>query len=335
MKQIIKKAIAAVVCGSLLLSLAACGGNNKVKNNNNIVSKGLFLLEPNENFDLSSEEGLTEQQVYMIHIYDIIPDKEKNVDFTSVKENYRLTINNMNSYNSIESGGLSLDSFINTCRYVIPSNMKTVLAGSKQIRAMTIFIVNKNDINDDTIVNFEIFNSDIYNCKLTFNRNDIKSISYFDDIFQIENNPQEYQMISSLYTRSFDILHRLHTINWNNDVQIAATKGLLKLDISSAVSASLDSNGMAMPLVDYNGYTYNIETIKTAYPDIANDIDTMMGNVANFIELVVSANNNVPENTANQIMNSYNNATNSAFNILTYFENMDNAKSLKFEALKK
>lgn len=28
MKQILKKAIAAVICGSLLLSLAACGGNN-------------------------------------------------------------------------------------------------------------------------------------------------------------------------------------------------------------------------------------------------------------------------------------------------------------------
>ena len=74
MKQIIKKAISAVICGGLLLSLAACGGN---KNTSNNISNS-----NNSNITTSNDIETKEYNAYKSNgkIVDLLTVEEVNIN---------------------------------------------------------------------------------------------------------------------------------------------------------------------------------------------------------------------------------------------------------------
>lgn len=74
MKQILKKIIAAVICGSLLLSLAACGGN---KNTSNNISNS-----NNSNITTSNDIETKEYNAYKSNgkIVDLLTVEEVNIN---------------------------------------------------------------------------------------------------------------------------------------------------------------------------------------------------------------------------------------------------------------
>ena len=212
-----KKLLALILSAALALSLVACGGGSGAGDNNTssesntdktgcIVSKGLFVLEPKDGFDLTNEENLSPQEIYMIHVYDIIPDSRKNGEMSDMQFDYTVTLNDANTYESrTMAGGAAQISFVTSSNYTVADDVGTVFAGSDPIRAIAVFRINRNDINENTTVKFTIENSGIFDSSMKFSSSDIRKIDMLDKIFEIEDNPSEYQLASTVFGRAVSI----------------------------------------------------------------------------------------------------------------------------------
>ena len=276
-----KKVITIFLTAIMALSMMACGSNGDNTNRQSstmdvtaerpteepkvehVVSKGLFLLEPNEKFDLSAEPNLSAQERYLIHVYDITPDNVKNVEMNRFGDSYVVVLNGVNTYESILARDThdanyndmrSAGSFLNACGYVsLGAGIGVVFAGSEPFRAISIFRINKNDIHDNTKIEFKIRGNDVYNYTQTFEREDIITIDYFDDVFQIEDNPDDYQMASSMYIRA-SVLSKL-LYRTNRDFGGFKYKLLNMKDVAVLVAmyASYNGAGEFMMVVDEGG----------------------------------------------------------------------------------
>lgn len=66
---------------------------------------------------------------------------------------------------------------------------------------MAFIKINTNDINDDTTATFTVTSCDVYDCELNFTREDIITINRFDDVYQLEENPTDYQIAAAYFQR--------------------------------------------------------------------------------------------------------------------------------------
>ena len=95
----------------------------------------------------------------------------------------------------------NVDYFMLASGYAAPPELGTVLAGGEPIRSMSVYKINTNDINDDTTATFTVTSCDVYDCELNFTREDIITINRFDDVYQLEENPTDYQIAAAYFQR--------------------------------------------------------------------------------------------------------------------------------------
>lgn len=264
-----KKIGAFILTAVLLLSLTACGGNGG-KENSAIESKGLFVFSPKESFDLSKEESLSENEAYLIHVYDILPDSKKNADMSAIPDDYTVKLNDTNTYESVTPpAGAAMKSFLYAAHYAADTSIQTILAGSEPIRAVSVFRVNKQDISDQTTVKFSIQGSGIYNTSMSFGPEDIVTIDMLDKIFHIEEDPSQYQLASTMLWRSQGIKNAVNFLSsnggLNNDVAVVSALAALEVNTMLNMSAGLDSNSNVV-YYDFNedSLLLSEETIEAA-----------------------------------------------------------------------
>ena len=241
-----KKVWCLLLAAVLTLSLAACGENG-AKGNSAIESKGLFVLLPKDAFDLSNEENLSENEAYLIHVYDIMPDSSKNDDMSTFSSDYKVKLNDTNTYESVTPPkGAAMISFFYASHYAADTSIETVLAGGAPIRAISVFRINKQDLSDQATVEFQITGSGIYNTSISFGHEDIVTIDMLDKIFHIEENPSQYQLASTMLWRSQGIKNAVNYLSSNggldNSVAVSITLTALELNAMLDMSAGLDSS---------------------------------------------------------------------------------------------
>ncbi|USF28230.1 hypothetical protein N510_003189 [Firmicutes bacterium ASF500] len=305
-----KKLLALTLAAALALSLAACGGGgdtSRVGNrdtssssvasstpkqeNSPIESKGLFLLEREDGVEL---DDLTAQQTYLIHVYDINTDSAKNVEMSPFESSYAMTMNGVNEYKALSAPvsyavdktyntPSTIDYFMLASGYAAPPELETILAGGEKIRAMSVYKINLNDIKDDTTATFKVEYCDVYDCELNFTRNDIISISRFDDVFQVEDNPTDYQIAATYFKRveavcsnmitgtMFDRLHSNGLISYEDGlymIEVYTTYTIF--DVTGVVGLTeefFEKDGA--PHTDLP--RFDREAVKRIYPDMPVD----------------------------------------------------------------
>ena len=250
-----KRLFSLLLAVAATLSLAACGGNQ----NKLIETKGIFVLDADERINLSKDEDLKPQETYLIHIYDIIPDSAKNDELSSFNSSYTATLNGVNKYDSINiyrSGSTyefytPVNTFAIASRYISPndySNKVTVFGGGENpYRAISIFRINKNDVKDDMTVTLSITGSDLHNYKKEYHKDDIKVIHFFDEAFEVEDNPYQYWLASTIYTRA-------DFIGSYMSASIEKMKHLFASSVATDISISCSLNGW----MDYIQYKYGV-----------------------------------------------------------------------------
>ncbi len=295
-----KKLLALILTAALALSLVACGGdsgtgetntpsgsgtpNTPEQENSLIESKGLFLLEREDGVEL---DDLTAQQTYLIHVYDIHPDNAKNVEMSSFCSSYTMTMNGVNEYealyapvtysvNNTYSSPSMVEYFMLASGYAAPPELGNVLAGGEAIRAMTVYKINLNDIKDDTVAAFMVKNCDLYDCELNFTREDIISISRFDDVFQIEDNPTDYQIAAEYFQRVKTICNNMITGTMFNKLDsnglASYNDGLVMIGSWTSSEFGSFSTTEFVPVIENAGLPqFDREAVKRVYPDLPVD----------------------------------------------------------------
>lgn len=296
-----KKWTALLTSAALVLSLAACGtgGSGETPESASgepdqsaaaVESRGLFVLDRGGAVDLSQEENLSERETYLIHVYDIIPDTAKNVDMSRFNSDYTVQVNGVNAYDSCTTyGGEALNSFLLSSGYGLDRELGTVFAGDEPIRAASAFRINTNDVSGDMTVEFSIAGSDLYNCDMTFEGGEIQTIRCFDEIFNLEDNPREHQLASTLYARAKAVNSGLNYFSNHGGIGDSAAVLVSTVTVLSAasyeVSCGLSSSG-ALVLYDFasgdsaNALEVDQEEVASAaakvFPELADQAKTLL-----------------------------------------------------------
>ncbi len=289
-----KRVNALLLAAILTISLAACSGGGK-EENAPIQTLGWFLLERQEGEAL---DELTDQETYLIHIYDIIPDESENAEPSPFESHYSITLNEANTYEPL-SAPASFDLgytdptdanyFMVSCGYAAPWEIDTILAGSEPIRAMSVYQINSNDITEDTTGVFTVEFCGALDCEIAFTSEDITSIQRFDDVFQIEEDPEAHMIAAAYFQRVRSICN--NTVNgylFNNlftngltsyQSCLSWTDGMSKYGVYSmtgleGMSEEFFGGEITDPEVqaDIEGLpALDIEVVKSIYPDLPVD----------------------------------------------------------------
>ena len=131
-----------------MLLLSACGGGTDSNaSKTQIDVKGVFLLEPSDQLNLSAE-GLDTVQRYLFAVYDVDnSENDSNVDLSGFSDAVEVTLNDTNTYEQC-SGSTLIRNFIDNSGYTTPGECGTLWGGSEPVRMISAFAVNQNDMKD-------------------------------------------------------------------------------------------------------------------------------------------------------------------------------------------
>lgn len=249
-----KKTLTFLLTLSMLLTLSACGkadGGQSGETPARVVSRGLFVLD--DTLDLSGEDGLSDRETYLIHVYDILPDETQNSEMGFAASSYTITLNGVNTYETItlrggsSMSGAAIGSFVRASRYTVDRDLGTIYGGDSPIRTISVFRINRNDIKEGATAEFTISGSDLHNSTLSFQGAEIQTISTFDDVFALEEDAQSYQLAASMYARAKAVKNALVYFQRNGGVEDEVTMMVTTVSLLSAsngeLSAALTSDG--------------------------------------------------------------------------------------------
>lgn len=291
-----KRILSLLLAAALMVPLAACGsGGGESKENAPVQTLGWFLLERKAGEEL---DDLTDQETYLIHVYDILPDESENVEPSPFESSYSVTLNEANTYEPLAAPAsydlsytdpTDANYFMVSCGYAAPWEIDTILAGGEPIRAMAVYRVNTNDFTDDTTGVFTVENCGALDCEIPFTAEDITTIQRFDDVFQIEENPEDYMIAAAYFQRVRSVcsnaasgylfqnlLSNGLTSYQNSLTLIGAWTEHGVFSVTGLAGLSEDFMGDMMDeetLADIEGLpAFDIEAVKRVYPDLPAEV---------------------------------------------------------------
>ncbi len=186
---------------------------------------------------------------------------------------------------------------------------------------MATFAVNKNDFEsfDEGKIKWNLSND--YKLDKKFKVNSIKNIQMFDGIFEVEDNPDDYQIARSLYSRAKSVEYYIDSaIAQANNGNMEASR----LNISLA--QKMFKQGMWIEYKEEGGIissdapAYNSSAIKKELPELYDCANNLEQNVDEIAELFDSLLSNPSQTDADKIDQDVVNVDNLCDKIYKYFE---------------
>ena len=198
-----KKSAAIFLLFAMLLLSACGGGTDSNASKTQIDVKGVFLLEPSDQLNLSAE-GLDTVQRYLFAVYDVDnSENDSNVDLSGFSDAVEVTLNDTNTYEQC-SGSTLIRNFIDNSGYTTPGERGTLWGGSEPVRMISAFAVNQNDMKDGCTAKLN-FNLSL-NAQLRYTAEvagtDIQTIAWPDGVFAVEDDPDAWQLVHSVKIRA-------------------------------------------------------------------------------------------------------------------------------------
>lgn len=120
-----KKSAAIFLLFAMLLLSACGGGTDSNASKTQIDVKGVFLLEPSDQLNLSAE-GLDTVQRYLFAVYDVDNSgNDSNVEVSGFSDAVEVTLNDTNTYEQC-SGSTLIRNFIDNSGYTTPGECGTL-----------------------------------------------------------------------------------------------------------------------------------------------------------------------------------------------------------------
>ncbi len=260
----------------LLFSVSGCSG----KTEDCIVLKGAYVLNPDAEIEFINEE-VGEGKQYFIIVYDINYQGTANQEINPFDDAIELLINDENNYEiDISLYGL-LEEFITNAGYSQLSDIDEILGGSESVRMVSAFKVNSNDIKDGNKFELDFEISDDINSVKKIEYTDIKQITLLDEIFDVEDNQEAFQVARSIATRA------LITKEWLDDDVFLASE-FMWVNLLSALKPFGEYSKMSVGATSEVNLKYstgissdkikalNIDDVKIYYPEIVDEVESLI-----------------------------------------------------------
>ena len=331
---------------ALVFALSACGSKPEPM----IESQGLFLMEPGSDFEYygvntwESGTGLSEDEAYLILVYDILPPESDTAELTSEAADYSITLNGETVCESLSPQAddhTLLNIFVTGSFYADPLEGLSIAAGDDPVRAVSVFQVNQSDITEDTTVEFTVANNDVYDCALSFSAEDIQTIDLFDRIFSIEESPEDAQKAAAYYAYALNMYSYLSSAS-ASDLEMYSSGIIIteKTRTYGVPSATGDLIIFSIPVDELNQLdddadscteyqrikaaaalpALDPETVKSVHPEIADDIDTLESNLTAWCESFRAYINSYGTDGADETNSARSAAMTAAQNIINFYQ---------------
>ena len=253
-----KKSAAIFLLFAMLLLSACGGGTDSNASKTQIDVKGVFLLEPSDQLNLSAE-GLDTVQRYLFAVYDVDNSgNDSNVEVSGFSDAVEVTLNDTNTYEQC-SGSTLIRNFIDNSGYTTPGECGTLWGGSEPVRMISAFAVNQNDMKDGCTA------------KLNFNLSLNAQLRY-----TVEDDPDAWQLVHSVKIRAQICKNSLEAASRAEQNRDTDTRDL-NLTICKSV---LEDNLWGVSCVADNSVTtelpvFSLATIQGCEPELAEQVSTV------------------------------------------------------------
>lgn len=242
--------------------------------------KGLFLLEPADDLDLSND--LESVQRYLFVVYDVA-SLDSNQELSSRSDSIELTLNGANTYEQkFPSYNSVFSSFVENCGYQVSTDYGTLWSGEDPVRMVAAFAVNKNDVEGDCHIelDFDLANPVTFSGEYT--SADVQTIDWMDDIFAVEDDPDAYQIAHSLKVRAELCKSQLELASQESHNGDTSMVGL-RLEIARTFFSEISELGgvdCAQGHVTTDLPALDVDAVQLYYPELAKHIPTVYDNLS-------------------------------------------------------
>ena len=278
----------------ILLGLSACGSSGE-SDDIAIDVKGCFFLEPGDELKTAGidDENLQNGEKYFFVVYDVINDSDKNIEISGFDDAVTVNFNGTNEYT--QTSGFydtpMLCEFLDYCGYQRSEEVEKMLGGSEPIRMIAPFIINEKDMKEDVTAEIDFSLSNELTTEKEFTSEDIQTISLFDEVFKVEDDYEAYQIAQSVPRRAVlaNNAMQLAVDSFNNgniatkNISLATMMIMFSTDAPGGISVGKFTMSEELPVFDINA-------VKTIYPDIADEVETLIADL-NYIYKEMSKSN--------------------------------------------
>ena len=288
-----------------------------------IVFDGIFELNPETSKEIS-ENSLEKDESYVIVVYDLKNVTNTNVNISSFDDSVQLLFGD-NEYNQLGSYLYKDElytNFVMASGYKVSMDLNELKGGTTDpIRMIATFAVNNNDLQnvDKGSIRWKL--SSNYRTEKEINTNDIKQISMFDDIFEVEDNSEEYQIAHSLYSRAKATEYYV-----NGAVSRITSSDFSGATLNLQMAQKMFKEGMWVATSNDGGRlssdapTYNSNAIKNELPDIYDTAKNLEQYVNECVDTWSSIQKNPTEDKVATFNNEIEAIRNLSNKIEEYFE---------------
>ena len=244
--------------------------------------KGVFVLEPKddqlENLEMSS---VPDSRQLLFVVFDVSNPTQQNIDATFTK--LTLSYPSGNEYEATSSGyPNSISAFISNSGYRQLNSLKAIDAGAAPQRCIAVFSVGKTDLQGSDSPELKVSitgsGSDVKG-SLSVANDSIVKIAMPDGVFQVEDNPDGYQLRRSMVVRCQLISTVLQTnstyYNAGDTVRMGENEVIMDMairdDLSYGFSIAVSSVWSGDIVLTSDVPSMNYETLRSVDPSAADD----------------------------------------------------------------
>lgn len=246
-------------------------------NKTDISVQGAFAYSPT-----SSSSEHDSSQKYLLVVYDIANSGDANEGISVYNDAVSITINE-DKYIQITASSSSeeINAFLNNCGYATSMEYGQLWNNNIPVRMIAAFVVDESALTgvDDVTLNFNL--SENLTDEEHISVTDIQQISVPDGIFAVEDDPEAYQLMRSVYVLATFTKYSLDNLRQYSS---SAPTDLILVILSYVYEAWHNTEsgitcstvqGEPPVLSDYTP-VLSIDIIRAEYPDLADKVEKLI-----------------------------------------------------------
>lgn len=312
-----KKLTLLVALSMLLIALAGCG-EAEPKTALQVDLKGTFILTPNEKYDLSEE--LDDGKAYVLAVLDLTNPGDSNEMVSHLSSTLKFSAN---EYKAITAPRDVLKCFFANDGYYDLSYSGEMLGGDTNPKRICIaFQINPNDVANccPAALNFTL--GELGTKTFALETDDFQNITLFDNVFSVEENPDEYQLLRSMKARTewvqrFFIMFKSYITDNRASLTVdtvismrTLAEYMLKSDLPIGLTITSSASGGSITTDELP--KFSMAVIKKYYPELEEKI--------NYLNGYLTKTDNSGDLSAYDLINMLNKAIDLADEIMEYFD---------------
>lgn len=260
----------------LISGIGSIASQIQAPNKTDIILQGTFVYKPT-----AADTEIDSSREYLVVAYDITNNGNTSEGISVYNDAVTITIGKTKYSQISPSSSMEINAFVKNCGYALSMDYGQLWNNSVPVRMMAVFIVEESALAEANNVTLNFSLSDNLTDKENVAISDIQRINVLDGIFAVEENPEAYQLMRSVFVLATFTKSGLETLRQYSSQSEPNTILYILNYIYNAwhneESGITSSTVQGEPpvLSDYTP-VLSIDIIRAEYPDLADKVEELI-----------------------------------------------------------